>query len=159
MNRRRVPYSTMRVAWAGARGRGSRRHLTLFSDGCGGMSICDRRAYGRGENSRRLEPPTQAQQHFSRAILRSPGPGAVTQQCILREGAQIMASLDWSQCPAVESIPGKRSGAWVFRDTRTPVSVVFDNLEAGATIGEVMDWFSRHAGTGGSGAGIRGAES
>src|ERR1022692_1764277 len=52
-----------------------------------------------------------------------------------------MASLDWSQCPAAESIPGKRSGAWVFRDTRTPVSVVFENLEAGATIGEVMDWF------------------
>jgi len=51
-----------------------------------------------------------------------------------------MACLDWSQCP-VESIPGKRSGAWVFRDTRTPVSVVFDNLEAGATISEVMEWF------------------
>ena len=33
-----------------------------------------------------------------------------------------MASLDWSQCPAVESIPGKRSGAWVFKDTRMPVS-------------------------------------
>jgi len=40
-----------------------------------------------------------------------------------------MASLDWSQCPAVESIPGKRSGAWVFRGTRTPVSTVFENLE------------------------------
>jgi uncharacterized protein (DUF433 family) len=52
-----------------------------------------------------------------------------------------MAALDWSQCPAVESIPGKRSGAWVFRDTRTPVSVVFDNLEAGASINEIMDWF------------------
>jgi uncharacterized protein (DUF433 family) len=52
-----------------------------------------------------------------------------------------MASLDWSQCPAVESTPGKRSGAWVFRDTRTPVSAVFENLEAGATINEVMDWF------------------
>jgi len=52
-----------------------------------------------------------------------------------------MATLDWSHCPAVESIPGKRSGAWVFRDTRTPVSVVFDNLEAGATIDEIMDWF------------------
>src|SRR5580658_4371186 len=52
-----------------------------------------------------------------------------------------MARLDWSQCPAVESIPGKRSGAWVFRDTRTPVSVVFDNLEAGATVSEVMEWF------------------
>ena len=41
----------------------------------------------------------------------------------------------------MESVPGKRSGAWVFRDTRTPVSVVFDNLQAGATVGEVMDWF------------------
>ncbi|MGA2771480.1 MAG: DUF433 domain-containing protein [Bryobacteraceae bacterium] len=38
----------------------------------------------------------------------------------------------------MESIPGKRSGAWVFRDTRTPVSVVFDNLRAGATVGEVI---------------------
>lgn len=52
-----------------------------------------------------------------------------------------MATLDWSQCPAVESVPGKRSGAWVFRDTRTPVSVVFDNLEVGATINEIVDWF------------------
>jgi len=49
-----------------------------------------------------------------------------------------MATLDWSQCTAVESIPGKRSGAWVFRDTRTPVSVVFDNLEVGASINEIM---------------------
>ena len=52
-----------------------------------------------------------------------------------------MPTLDWSQCPAVESIPGKRSGAWVFRDTRTPVSVVFDNLDAGASIPEIMEWF------------------
>ena len=52
-----------------------------------------------------------------------------------------MASLDWSQCSAVESVPGKRSGAWVFRDTRTPVSVVFDNLEVGASISEIMEWF------------------
>ena len=52
-----------------------------------------------------------------------------------------MATLDWSQCSAVESIPGKRSGAWVFRDTRTPVSVVFDNLEVGASVDEIMDWF------------------
>jgi uncharacterized protein (DUF433 family) len=49
--------------------------------------------------------------------------------------------LDWSQCPVVESIPGKRSGAWVFRDTRTPVSVVLDNLEAGASINEIIEWF------------------
>jgi uncharacterized protein (DUF433 family) len=35
-----------------------------------------------------------------------------------------MANLDWSQCQAVESVPGKRSGAWVFRDTRMPVATV-----------------------------------
>ena len=52
-----------------------------------------------------------------------------------------MALLDWSQCPAVESVPGKVSGAWVFRNTRMPVSVVFDNLEAGATIDEIVEWF------------------
>ena len=52
-----------------------------------------------------------------------------------------MANLDWSQCPAVESIPGKRSGAWVFKDTRMPVSTVFENLESGASIEEIMEWF------------------
>jgi uncharacterized protein (DUF433 family) len=40
-----------------------------------------------------------------------------------------MASLDWSQCPAVESVPGKVSGAWVFRGTRLPVATVLENLE------------------------------
>jgi len=40
-----------------------------------------------------------------------------------------MASLDWSKCPAVESVPGKRSDAVVFRGTRTPVSAVFENLQ------------------------------
>jgi uncharacterized protein (DUF433 family) len=49
-----------------------------------------------------------------------------------------MASLDWSQCPAVESISGKVSGAWVFTGTRTPVAIVFENLEDGMTIDEVV---------------------
>jgi uncharacterized protein (DUF433 family) len=52
-----------------------------------------------------------------------------------------MATLDWSKCPAVESIPGKVSGAWVFKDTRMPVSTVFENLESGASIDEIMEWF------------------
>lgn len=50
-------------------------------------------------------------------------------------------SLDWSQCPAVESVPGKVSGAWVLRGTRMPVSVIFENLEAGANIDDIMEWF------------------
>lgn len=52
-----------------------------------------------------------------------------------------MATLDWSQCPAVESVPGRLSGAWVFRDTRMPVSAVFENLEAGATLEEIVEQF------------------
>lgn len=40
-----------------------------------------------------------------------------------------MAALDWSQGPAVESIPGKVSGAWVFKGTRLPVATVIENLE------------------------------
>ena len=52
-----------------------------------------------------------------------------------------MAILDWSQCLAVESVPGRLSGAWVFRDTRMPVSAVFENLEAGATVEEIIDQF------------------
>ena len=43
-----------------------------------------------------------------------------------------MATLDWSGwsgCPAVESIPGKRSSAGVFISTRVPFVTVFENLD------------------------------
>jgi len=52
-----------------------------------------------------------------------------------------MAVLDWSQCSAVERIPGKVSGAWVLRGTRMPVSTIFENLEAGANIDDILQWF------------------
>jgi uncharacterized protein (DUF433 family) len=51
-----------------------------------------------------------------------------------------MAALDWSQCPAVESIPGKVSGAWVFKGTRLPVATVIENLED-LSIDEVMEQY------------------
>jgi uncharacterized protein (DUF433 family) len=53
----------------------------------------------------------------------------------------LMPGLDWSQCPAVESVPGRVSGAWVFRGTRMPVATVFENLEAGAAVEDIMEWF------------------
>lgn len=52
----------------------------------------------------------------------------------------VMAELDWSRCPAVESVPGKLGGAWVFRDTRLPVATVLENLED-LSIDEVMQQF------------------
>ena len=48
---------------------------------------------------------------------------------------------DWSKCSAVESVPGKVSGAWVFKDTRLPVSALFGNLAEGATVQDFIEWF------------------
>jgi len=50
-------------------------------------------------------------------------------------------ALDWSRCAAVESVPGKVSGAWVFRGTRIPAAAVFENLEDGLTIDEIVRMF------------------
>jgi len=50
-------------------------------------------------------------------------------------------ALDWTKCGAVESVPGKVSGAWVFRGTRLPVATIFENLEDGLTIEEIMEQF------------------
>jgi uncharacterized protein (DUF433 family) len=52
-----------------------------------------------------------------------------------------MAALDWSQCPAVESVPGKVSGAWVFRETRMPVATVFAGLERGMSIDDLLETY------------------
>lgn len=52
------------------------------------------------------------------------------------------AQLDWSQCPVVESIPGKVSGAWVLKEIRMSVQTLFENMEAclsAKKISEVFD--------------------
>ena len=49
--------------------------------------------------------------------------------------------LYWSQCPAVERIPGKVSGEWLFKGTRVPVRALFENLESGARIEDFLEWF------------------
>ena len=50
-------------------------------------------------------------------------------------------ALDWTKCAAVESVPGKVSGAWVFRGTRLPVATIFENLEDGLSIEDIMVQF------------------
>ncbi|WP_156861000.1 DUF433 domain-containing protein [Casimicrobium huifangae] len=49
--------------------------------------------------------------------------------------------MHWNDCNAVEQDPQKMSGAWVFAGTRVPVTALFENLEAGATIDEFVNWF------------------
>lgn len=51
-----------------------------------------------------------------------------------------MTHLDWSRCPVVESIPGKVSGAWIFRGTRVPVAAIFENLKS-SSMEEVLENF------------------
>ena len=52
-----------------------------------------------------------------------------------------MPMIDWAQCSAVERIPGKVSGAWLFKNSRVPVKALFENIEGGATVQEFLDWF------------------
>lgn len=49
--------------------------------------------------------------------------------------------MHWNERFAVEHEADRVSGAWVFRGARVPVTALFDNLEAGATIDEFLDWF------------------
>lgn len=49
--------------------------------------------------------------------------------------------LDWSRCPAVERVPGRVSGAWLFKGTRVPVKALFENLEDGARVDDFLEWF------------------
>ena len=49
--------------------------------------------------------------------------------------------LDWSECNAVERVPGRVSGTFVFKGTRLPVVTLFENLEAGATVSDFLKWY------------------
>ena len=49
--------------------------------------------------------------------------------------------LDWTQCNVAERVPGKVSGAWVFKGTRVPIRALFENLEDGATVEQFLEWF------------------
>jgi uncharacterized protein (DUF433 family) len=62
------------------------------------------------------------------------------------KGETDLAAFDWSGSPAVESIPGMVSGAWVFKGTRMPVRTVFENLEAGMSVDEITQVFDVTAG-------------
>lgn len=49
--------------------------------------------------------------------------------------------IGWSQCPAVERIPRKVVGVWLFKGTRVPVKALFENIEGGATVDEFLTRF------------------
>ena len=46
--------------------------------------------------------------------------------------------MDWSQCPDVERIPGKVSGAWLVVGTRIPADAVIDNADDGFSAEQIV---------------------
>jgi uncharacterized protein (DUF433 family) len=53
----------------------------------------------------------------------------------------MICMLDWAACAEVERHADKVGGAWVFKGTRVPVRALFENLEAGATVDQFLEWF------------------
>lgn len=49
--------------------------------------------------------------------------------------------LDWKTCPAVERVPERVNGAWLFKGTRVPVRALFENLEEGTSVDDFLEWF------------------
>lgn len=73
---------------------------------------------------------------------------AKTQPCSMNNrlagsdpSAYLRGMLDWSECSVVERVPGKVSGAWLFKGTRVPVKALFENLESGARVEDFLEWF------------------
>jgi uncharacterized protein (DUF433 family) len=45
--------------------------------------------------------------------------------------------IDWSQCEDVESVPDRRSGAWVIKGTRVPARSVVEHGRDGFTAEQI----------------------
>lgn len=54
-----------------------------------------------------------------------------------RSSVLIGDEIAWSQCPDVETVPGRCSGAWVVKGTRALVQGILDNFEAGCSAEEI----------------------
>jgi uncharacterized protein (DUF433 family) len=53
----------------------------------------------------------------------------------------VSAMLDWSKCPVVERGPGKARCMWRFKGTHVPATLLFENLEDGATVNDFLEWY------------------
>jgi uncharacterized protein (DUF433 family) len=78
-----------------------------------------------------------------RALAASTGrhPEQVVEDAVRKYETAKLTALDWSRCAAVERSPERVSGAWVLRGTRMPVATIFENLEAGANLDDIVSWY------------------
>jgi uncharacterized protein (DUF433 family) len=59
----------------------------------------------------------------------------------LLSGFMVSAMLDWTQCTVVERGPGKSRCMWRFKGTHVPATLLFENLEVGATVNDFLEWY------------------
>ena len=81
----------------------------------------------------------EAREFCDDLLIRPDGPGEITPIPVIEPTGNQMP--DWDDCPVVERVAGKVSGAWVFIKSRLALYVLYDNLAAGATIEEFVDWY------------------
>jgi uncharacterized protein (DUF433 family) len=93
---------------------------------------------------RQLEPRGQLVAatggHSSSRLTADDGPTDIPVSWSLK-GRSVHGSARLVRMPGSGERSGQVSGAWVFKGTRTPVAVVFENLEDGMTIDQVMEQF------------------
>jgi uncharacterized protein (DUF433 family) len=68
-----------------------------------------------------------------------PSYGSEDGQIVVRQPPQ---AIDWHNCPDVESVPGRCSGAWVVKDSRVLVHGIINNAAAGCGAAEIADMFA-----------------
>lgn len=81
----------------------------------------------------------EAREFCDDLMIRPDGPGEITPIPIIEPTGNELP--DWDDCPVVERVAGKVSGAWIFIKSRLALYVLYDNLAAGATIEEFVDWY------------------
>ena len=59
----------------------------------------------------------------------------------------VLATLDWSECPQVETDPLRVSGRPVIKDTRMPADDILANYEYGVSVEEIAEQFGIEAET------------
>ena len=47
----------------------------------------------------------------------------------------------WQTCPELWQVSGILGGVWIFRNSRFPLYVLFDNLASGCTLAEFDEWY------------------
>ena len=100
----------------------------------------DRRSGGDGRQARGGAPDRRGGAEAGRAAGRTGSRIANPEDASLAWLRYAMR-LDWSKCPAVESVRGKTGNVWVFTGTRVPLAAVFKAFEQGHPVGKILEGY------------------